>query len=193
MEFSEIVKKRRSIRSYNGEPVKDEDLKKIIEAAVYAPSGGNNQTSHFLVFTNRDKISELSRLVSDEFSKMLPYEGMYKSKISSIKRAKSGNYDFTYGAPVLILIANRTDYSNAMADSVLCLDNMLLQATELGISSCYVNQVNWLREDPSVLQFLYECGLKENERVFCSGVFGYSDAKELPPLERKGNISTFID
>ena len=193
MSFRELVKARRSIRKFSERSIVREHIDMIIKAGQYAPSGGNNQSSHFLVFTNREKIQELSSIVKNEFARMHPYEGMYKSMVNSLNNSKKETYDFTYGAPVLILVANKTGYSNAMADSVLCLENMMLQATDLGIGSCYVNQVNWLREDPAVLEFLYGCGLRDDERVFCSAVFGHSDMTVLPQLPRHGNEATFIE
>ena len=193
MSFRELVRARRSIRKYSDRTVAREHLEMIVKAGQYAPSGGNNQSSHFLVFTNRDKICELNSIIRTEFSKMKPYEGMYKSMVNTVNNSRREDYDFSYGAPVLILVANKIGYSNAMADSVLCLENMLLQATDLGISSCYVNQVNWLRDDPAVLEYLYSCGLKEDERVYCSAVFGHSEMTSLPQLPRHGNEATFIE
>ena len=66
-------------------------------------------------------------------------EGMYPSLASTIRRAQKGGYDFTYGAPMLVLAANRRGYGNAMADCALAMENMFLQATAMGLGSCYIN------------------------------------------------------
>ena len=49
MEFTEVVKLRRSIRRYKPDPVPDTALEKIFEAARLAPSGGNRQPCHLIV------------------------------------------------------------------------------------------------------------------------------------------------
>ena len=49
MDMFEIIKTRRSTRSFKEIEVEKEKIDKIIEAARYAPSGGNNQSSHFIV------------------------------------------------------------------------------------------------------------------------------------------------
>ena len=49
MDMFEIIKTRRSTRSFKEIHVEQEKLDQIIEAARYAPSGGNNQSSHFIV------------------------------------------------------------------------------------------------------------------------------------------------
>ena len=83
-----------------------------------------------------------------------------------------------------------------MADSVAAIENMMIAANALDLGSCYINQLYWLNEEPSLLAYLRELGLKENERVYASMVLGYAATEDgLPnrkPLERKGNEVTFI-
>ena len=50
---------RRSIRKYTSEPVSDEDVKKLLEAAMAAPSGGNKKPWHFITVTNRETLDRL--------------------------------------------------------------------------------------------------------------------------------------
>jgi len=45
----EAIKKRRSIRQFAREPVSDEDLNRILESGLWAPSGKNNQPWKFAV------------------------------------------------------------------------------------------------------------------------------------------------
>ena len=42
----DMIKSRRSIRSYTEEKVKEEDLKEIVECGLLAPSGMNTQRIH---------------------------------------------------------------------------------------------------------------------------------------------------
>ncbi len=75
----EIISKRRSIRKYKKEQISDEKLSLIVEAGRLAPSGGNNQTSHFIVIQNRETLEELKSVVEREFAKMEIKEDTYKS------------------------------------------------------------------------------------------------------------------
>ena len=43
MEFYEVVRTRRSIRSYKADPVPEESLRRVLDAARLAPSGSNRQ------------------------------------------------------------------------------------------------------------------------------------------------------
>ena len=57
--FLSLVKKRRSIKKYKPDPIPDDDVEKIIEAARWAPSGANSQPWEFIVIKEpetKDKI-----------------------------------------------------------------------------------------------------------------------------------------
>jgi nitroreductase len=188
----ETIKNRRSTRKFLEEPIREDELSAILEAGIYAPSGGNNQTSHLLVFQNQIVLNELKQLVEQEFSKIEIYEGMYKSLQGSISASKKGGYDFSYHAPTLVVIANKKGYGNAMADSVCILENMMIAAESLSVGSCYINQLHWLDENPVIHEFLKQQGLEEDETVCCSLALGYSDMKKQSPLKRTGNRITYI-
>ena len=196
MDAYEAIITRRSTRKYKPDAVEPEKLQKIIEAGRYAPSGGNNQTNHFLVVRNPEVIKRLAELAEAAFARMEAGENTYPSLRNSILASKKGGYVFSYRAPVLIIVANRKDYGNNMADSVAAIENMMIAANALDLGSCYINQLYWLNEEPSLLSYLRELGLKENERVFASMVLGYAATEDgLPnrkPLERKGNEVTFV-
>ena len=195
METYEAIITRRSTRKYKADTVDTETLQKVIEAGRYAPSGGNNQTNHFLVIQSAEVLNKLVVLAETAFAKMETNENTYPSLRNSILASQKGGYVFTYRAPVLIIVANRKDYGNNMADSVAAIENMMIAANALDLGSCYINQLYWLNEEPSLLSYLQTLGLKQNERVYASMVLGYAATEDgLPnrkPLERKGNEVTF--
>lgn len=196
MNAYEAIITRRSTRKYKPDAIEPDKLQKIIEAGRYAPSGGNNQTNHFLVVQNAEILTKLTSLAEAAFAKMTVNEDTYPSLRNSILASQKGGYVFNYRAPVLIIVANRKDYGNNMADSVAAIENMMIAANALDLGSCYINQLYWLNEDPALLTTLRELGLKEEERVYASMTLGYAATENgLPnrkPLERKGNEVTFI-
>jgi nitroreductase len=196
MNAYEAIITRRSTRKYRQDAIEPDKLQKIIEAGRCAPSGGNNQTNHFLVVQNAEILAKLTSLAEAAFAKMTVNENTYPSLKNSILASQKGGYVFNYRAPVLIIVANRKDYGNNMADSVAAIENMMIAANALDLGSCYINQLYWLNEDPALLTTLRELGLKEEERVYASMTLGYAAAESgLPnrkPLERKGNEVTFI-
>jgi nitroreductase len=191
-EVLKTIRERRSIRKYKPEQISENELSLILEAGRFAPSGSNHQTTHLIVIQSREKLSELQKLVEQEFAKMDAAEGAYQSFNAAILRAKKGGFDFLYSAPTLVVTANQKNYGNAMADCSTALENMMLAAASLKVGSCWINQLRWLRENETLVAYLQKLGLGEDEIVCGSLALGYSDQKEQPPLERKGNPITFV-
>jgi nitroreductase len=61
----EAIQSLRQFTRYKPDPVPREAIEKIIDAAVRAPSGGNNQPWEFIVITDRDVIAKLGQIYSD--------------------------------------------------------------------------------------------------------------------------------
>ena len=193
--FENIIT-RRSTRKYLDKEVSQELLEKIIETGRYAPSGGNSQSNHFIVIQNKQIIDRLVKMVEKAFSKMEITENMYRSLQNSINLSKKGGYVFSYNAPVLIIVANKRDYGNNQADCAIALENMMLEANELDLGSCYINQLKWLNENQKILSYLQSLGMNEDERVYGSLIVGYPDTNDGKPLRkvlpRKGNEVTWL-
>lgn len=192
----ELIRTRRSTRKYQTRPVEQDLIDQIIDAGRYAPSGGNNQTTHFFVIKDKAVLAELARVVKAEFAKMEVVPGMYPSLAHSIRASKGEEYIFHYNAPVLIVTANRKDYGNNIADCSCALENMMLAANALDLGSCWINQLKWLNESEKLLAMFRSFGMADDERIWGAVSIGYADTEDgLPPrkpLERKGNPVTVI-
>lgn len=195
MEMLEFIKSRRSTRKFDGRMVEREKIEAVVEAGRYAPSGGNNQSTHFLVICNPQVLETLAQMVQETFAGMEITPGMYSSMVSSIRASKAGNYVYHYHAPVLILTANQRGYGNNIADCACALENMMLEANALDLGSVWINQLRWLNEDPAITAYLRTLGLAENEQVFGALALGYA-VEGLPnrtPVPRRGNPVTYIE
>lgn len=196
MEALELMKSRRSTRKFQKKELEAEKLEMILEAGRHAPSGGNCQTTHFLVIQNKEVLDKLTVMVREAFAKMEETPGMYKSIVNSIRLSKGGKYVFHYDPAVLIVTANQKEYGNNIADCSCALENMMLEANALDLGSCWINQLKWLNEEPTVLAYLQSLGMKEGERVYGALAVGYADTKDgMParnPLPRSGNEVTYI-
>ena len=197
MEAMEAILTRRSTRDYKPDPVEDEKLDRILDAARQAPSGGNNQTNHFLVIRSREVIRKLVEMTEKAFAGMEADENTYASLRHSIAASKKGGYVFCYNAPVLIVVANRRDYGNNIADCACAIENMMIAANALDLGSCWINQLRWLNEQPEIVSYLTELGMKENERVYGAVIIGYPATESGLPnrhlMAQKGNEITYID
>ena len=123
MNTLEAICSRKSIRSYTGESITNEELNTLLKAANASPVGmGQFESLHLTVITNKELLGKIEATTAAMFGKpdMHPL----------------------YGAPTLILVSSKKPapmmenvaYSNA----AIMVHNMALAATELGVGSCYI-------------------------------------------------------
>lgn len=120
MNTKELLFSRKSVRTFTGEAITEEERSFIMAAAQAAPVAmGQYETYHLTVVTNKELLAAIERaggeLFGDPERKML------------------------YGAPTLIIVsahvvpgAENFTYSSA----AIIVHNMALAATELGVGSC---------------------------------------------------------
>jgi len=99
MELLEAIKGRRSIRQFTTEPVPQEDIEEILDAARWAPSGSNQQMWKFIVVKNKEILEKMSRAISEEIDKV---EEKLNSDVSLQGNKK--NATFFAQAPVTIAV-----------------------------------------------------------------------------------------
>lgn len=61
METWEAIVSRRNVREYTEEPIADDDLNRVLQAAWRTPSSSNRQRWEFIVVTDRAQLEELSK------------------------------------------------------------------------------------------------------------------------------------
>lgn len=197
MNTLKAIMTRRSTRKFTRRPIEQDKLDKIIEAGRYAPSGGNNQSCHFIVVRSKEALHKLAVLAEKAFAKMEITDNMYRSMANSVRMSKKGGYVFHYNPACLIIVANVKGYSNNIADTACAIENMMIAANELDLGSVWINQLKWLNEDPDLLLFEQALGLDDGERVYGAVAVGYADTEDGLPnrvaLDRTGNEVTYVD
>ena len=147
-----VIQDRRSIRNFTEEPVSDQDLDMILEAARQAPSGENAQPWRFIIVKDegmRKKMGAIagggsSRRFTAEFvtQKMQKrFEGLQdeEKKQKAFKKLTSGQVSaFMAEAPVNIVVCGKKDVWDTPYDTSAAIENMLLIITALGLGACWV-------------------------------------------------------
>ena len=119
METLEAIRTRRSVRDYTGREVPEEEIREVIEAGRWAPSGLNNQPWRFCV-------------VRDAKTKdLLGKQTRYGAVINSAYCALAVFYDTCSGY-------DRTKDVLAIG---ACIQNMLLSAHTLGLGACWLGEI----------------------------------------------------
>lgn len=119
MEYSELIKKRYSVRGYTSDPIEDEKLNAILEAARIAPTAANRQPFQIIVLHTEGRQEELRR--------------MY-------------DRDWFVAAPLILIVCGeqskawvRHDKANyGVVDAAIVMDHMILEATNQGLGTCWI-------------------------------------------------------
>lgn len=171
-ELTQIIQARRSTRAFQKELPPKDQIMKLVEAAEWAPSGMGKYLWHFTVVYSAEKSLKLAHAVAEADN-------------------RGAEYNF-YGAPVNIIISYQRDEHHAFVDGAAAMENILLMATDLGLGSCWINQIRECCDNPTVRALLTEYGVPENHIVIASAAIGYI-AKETPAKPRKQGVVTFTE
>ena len=168
--FLELVKKRRSIRQFKPEPIPDEYLDKIIEAARWAPSGMNSQPWEFIVVKNKEKREKIVEIIS----------------LIRQRAGRSGATGYT-NAPVFVILCGDTKtkeaYRGQLADSIFnsSLANaflyMVLAVTTLGLGAQWVSFISFPTVQAAVKELL---DIPEELEIYDMLALGYPDMEPNP-------------
>jgi len=188
MEYSEILRTRRSIRSYEERPVPVELLREMIRESTLAPSSGNNQPWRLVVIATR----EMMRRISEESKKNLIARleadpGDYIVRYESALR--NSEYNVFYNAPALVLVAGPRDYRNLLVDCALFASYLMNAAAARGLGTCWVNLGSDVR-DPGLRA---ELGLGGDDRIVAPIIIGYPRAIPAAPARREPDIIRIIE
>jgi nitroreductase len=186
-EILNCIHERRSTRRFTDKQISSEQLEAILDAAIWAPSGGNNQSWLFTAIQKKDVLLHLNELVRDGFQHWIPDDD-YPGKLGAKEHSQRESYNFYYHAPTLIIASNRPNYENAMADCALALQNVFLAAQSLQLGSCYINQLHWLRNDPCVRAYLVELGIPKEHTICSAAAIGFIGAESTVPIRKEGTI-----
>ena len=151
-DFLELLKSRRSVRKFSAEEVPEKDIDTLIQAASFAPSGGNLQNWYFLAVRSRAVIEKMLGAVNEQIAETLP---LLTSARAQKEFADYSGYFRVFGeAPAVIAVIKKPYESlssrimkrysiryktDAGIQGVsAAIENLLLMAHVLGYGSCWM-------------------------------------------------------
>ena len=175
MELQTVLEKRRSIRKYVDQPVSNEDLHKIIQAAILAPSWKNSQVTRYYIATSTETLQKVKEA--------LPEFNQHNVKnapiliVSTIVLDRSG---FERNGNASNELGNGWGYYDCGMHNM----NLLLKATELGLSTLVMG----IRDAQKIREIF---DIPSNESIVSVIAVGYSDFEvEMPQRKQFEDIVT---
>ena len=195
MDFFEVIHTQRSIRRFKPDPVPDDLIWKMIDAAIRAPSGSNLQPWVWLVVRDQAKREAVARAVRERLEAEGRLQEMRRnaeqletaSRRLSVRRAVE-LFENLAAAPVLIipcLIGVTSPVSEARS---LCagssiygaVQNLMLAARALGVGTVLTTPNIYVEE-----MLVKEFHLPENAIPACIIPVGFPDGQRFGPTTRK--------
>lgn len=163
-ELLEVIKTRRSIRKYKPDMIPKEIIDKIVEAGTYAATGMGQQSPIILAVTNKEVRDKMSKWNADIIGK---------------------DIDPFYGAPVVLVVLADKNRPTAVYDGSLVMGNLMLEAHELGIGSCWIHRAKEEFESEEGKELLKSLGIEGEYVGIGHCVLGYVDGEYPEILARK--------
>ncbi len=172
MEFIELARSRRSVRSFSSKDVSHEDITKLLKAAQAAPSAGNCQPWHFYVIRERATRTD----IADKASRQSFWQ---KAPVMIIVCADASRNEHRYG--------ERGKNLYCIQDTAAAIQNILLCAKFLGLGACWCGAF----DEDAVTGILR---LPQNLRPVAIIPIGYPAGIPPLPVGRRplNEIATFI-
>lgn len=146
MDLMEAIAGRRSVRAYTGEPLTREQIQRLLEAAVLAPSGMNTQPWVFGVVQDAALLRDLNARAKAHLLSTIddasPLAG-YRDNLAN------PDTDLFYGAPALVVVYAKPAVTSQI-DGCLAAQNIMLAAYGMGLGTCWIGLSHGLLATPEV-------------------------------------------
>ncbi len=120
MDFTELIARRYSVRAYSSDPVEEEKLQRVLEAARLAPTAANRQPFRLLVISTRGRKEDLKRV----------YRGEWLSDAPIVI--------CVCAAPAEAWVRSFDGKNHADIDVTIAADHLILAAANEGLGTCWI-------------------------------------------------------
>lgn len=209
----ELVRSRRSRRLFKDTPVERDTIEKVIEAARFAPSGHNEQTTEFVIVRDREVLGRISALTAEGLENTVKNTrnpiGRMMMRLAMGRRGaayvtemapeleglvslfRGGTDLILRDAPALLLFcADSAQGSFARINANLALHNAALAAEALGLGCFYVGFVVIVSERDDRIARLVS--LPETHKIYGGLAVGYPRLKYSKWPERNPARTTWV-
>lgn len=172
----ETIMTRRSVRDYKAEPVAREQMAKVIECGIYAPSAMNMQPWAVRVVDAPDFIEGVTAIAVEQMPQLKEQEGFR---------------NFFRNAPTVAFIACPEESYSGEYDCGLLSENMMLSAWSMGIGSCCLGSVVPVMNSDAAKPYLERLNLPEDYKLMVAIAFGYPASDDVITAPKRDASKAF--
>lgn len=187
MSFTEMLKKRRSIRDFQEKDVPLTVIEEIIKESSLAPSASNNQPWRFIIVADREMMKKISaeskkNLLEDFSRQPSPQASSYEAIL------KDEKFNVFYNAPCVIYIIGSKEARSLDVDGALAAAYLMFAATERGLGTCWIGLASHIRDHDMKAVM----GIPEDCRIVAPIIIGYPRFVPEPPERKEPQILKII-
>jgi len=135
MEFLDVIRRRRAVREFTGDPLSPDVIERLIGAAILAPSAFNAQPWAFAALLDRERIDSCAERTRIWLLENLPATGFGETAREYLE---APGFSVFYHAPALVIVMAKSPDAQAAEDCFLAAQNLILAARDAGIGSCWI-------------------------------------------------------
>lgn len=135
MDLNEAITGRRAVREYTEEAIGEPTIRRLIDAAVHAPSAVNQQPWAFTVLRDQSVLDRLSHEAKSHMVATMPMSS-HSDHFRSLLDDPS--FHIFYHAPLLVLISAVAEGPWIVEDCALAAENLMLAAYAAGLGTCWI-------------------------------------------------------
>lgn len=188
MTFTEILKKRRSIRNFQNKAIPEEIILALINYSTLAPSAGNGQPWKFVIVNNQDMIRRISLESKKNILKRIASNPNDFAKKYEQMLQKDG-FNVFYNAPTVLLILGDASLKNLYVDCTLAACYLMMSATSKRLGTCWVNFGTEIYDGG----LRKELGIPENHKIVAPIALGYPGKIPDIPKRKEPQILKVIE
>lgn len=174
----EVIMSRRSIRDYKSEAVDREQMAKVIECGIYAPSAMNQQPWAVRVVDDKEFLDGVTAIAVEKMPQLKEQEGFR---------------NFFRNAPTVAFIACPVESYSGEYDCGLLSENMMLAAWSMGIGSCCLGSVVPVMNSEEAKPYMERLNLPEGYKLLVAIAFGYPECEHPTAPERDSSKAYYIE
>jgi nitroreductase len=182
MNINEAISGRRSTREYTTEAVDEFIIRRLINAAIQAPSAVNQQPWTFTVIRDQELLDRVSREAKAHMLATMP-AGTHSEHFHTI--LNDAKFQIFYHAPVLILISGNAPGPWIVEDCALAAENLMLAAYAEGLGTCWIGFAQGFLNTP---EGKHELGLPAGSRPVAPIIVGHPKSAPAPVQHKDPEI-----
>ena len=179
-EVIELIKNRRSVRSYKNDMLTDEEMMVLEKVMINVPTHHNTQKVHFSVVTDKELLDEMAEIIR---------QIMLNGNEAQAKKANTPGYSPLHHAPVVIFVSGELSADfHVQTECGVAAGELVMAAAAMGVESCITASSAFMFRDGQGEAIKKKLGIPDNYHTVISVALGYLEGEKPEQPEKTQKV-----